>query len=414
MPKRIHSLKRFGCLLLCFTLLGCKTQTVEEVIEETPEEVLINKAWIQTKIQEVLSDAIKGNKNSMQENLARDVTFEDDITLFKGCSIDEENRLIEKEERYISDDILQCQENRYVFHTEWNQEGQIQSSYIQELLPEPTLEETDKYKEEIILIGNTPKLYGVLTLPKNVENPRVMIIMPSSIDENHDDTALHAGWKKSLAHDLANNGIASVRYDMRFTQTPKAFPGKETFDLDDLVYEDFAYLVHHLERYPVNADAITLIGEGVGGYLCFTSIYHHFEITGGMIMIDPPSDTGMKVLCYEYGLSEENIERVSKAITNKEVIPELIDGYSFLFWKQWNEMTPSKYISGVNQRVLVLNTKGVDTSWQTLLKNHSKSLVKGYRTINDFYTNQQFNTTMMVDLIDWMNGKDITKDVRRR
>lgn len=84
---------------------------------------------------------------------------------------------------------------------------------------ENTLEvtDTDSYTEEEIEVGEH-KLKGILTLPKDVENPPVVVFVLGSGPTDMDSTVGSNKPMKDIANGLAEEGIASIRYHKRYHQ----------------------------------------------------------------------------------------------------------------------------------------------------------------------------------------------------
>lgn len=131
------------------------------------------------------------------------------------------------------------------------------------------LSSNDKFEEQQIYIGEGDnKLDGILTLPKNVEKPPVAILVQGSGQSDMDETIGAVGNKpfKDIAHGLANNGIASIRYNKRYYQYPESTPANLTIQ-DEVINDvnlaiDLAYNNSSLDN-----ERITVIGHSLGGML---------------------------------------------------------------------------------------------------------------------------------------------------
>lgn len=94
------------------------------------------------------------------------------------------------------------------------------------------------YQEENIRLNvGTETIYGTVTLPEiHTEVPVVLIIAgsgPTDRDGNNTHGLLTDSYKM-IAYELAQNGIASVRYDKRgIGESSKAMKSEE-----DLVFDD--------------------------------------------------------------------------------------------------------------------------------------------------------------------------------
>lgn len=70
---------------------------------------------------------------------------------------------------------------------------------------------------EMAVFNGTDSLYGTLLLPKDVESPPIVLVIAGSgpTDRNGNQFGMVNNSLKFLAQDLAEKGIASVRYDKR-------------------------------------------------------------------------------------------------------------------------------------------------------------------------------------------------------
>lgn len=76
------------------------------------------------------------------------------------------------------------------------------------------------YKEEtIILKTSTGEIHGTLMLPVNAENTPVALIIAGSgpTDRNGNNPQMQNNSLRMLAEKLAENNIASIRYDKRYS-----------------------------------------------------------------------------------------------------------------------------------------------------------------------------------------------------
>lgn len=401
MEKKIHLLK---FILFCgfIGMVGC---------EKKEEPIVIDRSYIEQKTQDIMNSLIENNKSVFEDALFEPADKE--LPSFVGCSTTEEYRFKQGEDFYTTEQVVACDGRERFLYLRYNTEGLIEDWYEAELPPVPMTEETDAYEEFLLNIGNIPSVYGILTVPSHVESPPVIVLVAETFDASLDDSRPGDNFRKTLAHALAEKGIASVRYDTRLYQCKEKYPDTTQYNLNELFFEDFAYVVHHLDQYPVNASNIKYLGKGTGGYLGFTSLYHHFEITGGLIMLDPPSGTGIEVFMADNGIPVEVGREVADAIVAKEETLEDKGGYSYSYWKEWNAASAQKYLDNVRQRIVVLNTKEKDEEWVAMLKGKN-AVVKDYPKLSEFMENGTFNEDVLIDIIDWIHSKDITKDVKKR
>lgn len=131
------------------------------------------------------------------------------------------------------------------------------------LIVEP--ESGELWEEYPITVGYDAQkpLNGLLTLPKNVKNPTVAILVQGS-GANGMDSLIGASNNRpfaDLAHGLAEKGIAVIRYDKRSYTYPK-----DVVDVETEYLNDVRAAVQLAKKEPrVNGERLYLIGHSQGG-----------------------------------------------------------------------------------------------------------------------------------------------------
>jgi hypothetical protein len=104
-------------------------------------------------------------------------------------------------------------------------------------------EESDAWTEQLVYAGNEPKITGILTLPvpdeeeDSDELPPVAVLMGEEIDDAMNESGSNDLLRADLAHALAENGVASVRFNTRCYEDPKLFELFEREDYSDHIDE---------------------------------------------------------------------------------------------------------------------------------------------------------------------------------
>ncbi len=138
----------------------------------------------------------------------------------------------------------------------------------------------EKWEEFPIQLGYDPEklLNGMLTLPKHTDNPPVVILVHGSGAQGMDSLIGAADNRPfaDLAWGLAENGIASIRYDKRSYAYPEDVTDIQTEYLNDVrAAVDFA-----LQETRVNGNSLYLIGHSQGGMLSPKFALDNPEIKG--------------------------------------------------------------------------------------------------------------------------------------
>jgi uncharacterized protein len=133
-------------------------------------------------------------------------------------------------------------------------------------------EEVNKmtYKEEDIQLNTaTGIIYGTITLPEvYTEVPVVLIIAGSGPTDRNSNNAhgLLTDSSKMIAHELVQNGIASVRYDKRgIGESSKAMKSEEDLVFDDYINDaiNWVQMLHNNNRF----SKVAILGHSEGSLI---------------------------------------------------------------------------------------------------------------------------------------------------
>ncbi len=151
----------------------------------------------------------------------------------------------------------------------YNDEDEIVGIYFNyyEIIKE--YETNEDYNELGFEIGETYPLDGILTLPEGVEHPPVVLFVhgsgPLDLDSSIGETKLF----DDLAKRLAENGIASVRYNKRYFSYPQlANQLGSDVTLENEVLEDVQYALTYIQDNSIfDQSDIYVLGHSMGGGL---------------------------------------------------------------------------------------------------------------------------------------------------
>jgi dienelactone hydrolase len=133
----------------------------------------------------------------------------------------------------------------------------------------PTYHHPEKYYESKVKIktGNY-ELPGVLCIPNNCSDPPVAILLAGSGPNDKDETIGPNKMFLDLAIGLANNGIASLRFDKRTLVYGNEMVEKpEEIDINTEVIEDALSAIKTVKKFPVTSHSkIIIIGHSLGAF----------------------------------------------------------------------------------------------------------------------------------------------------
>ncbi len=237
-----------------------------------------------------------------------------------------------------------------------------------EFLPETS----EKWAETEILVISDEKYpnEGLLTLPKNVEKPPVVILVHGSGCNDMNETLGPNHPFKDIAHDLADNGIAVLRYNKRCFAHSETIGVDLTGDLKTHVLDDVGAAIELMQhKTGVDNQKIFVLGHSLGASLVPYIASAHPELTGVISMagtLRGMNDVLYKQLSVAYSETFEGATRDKKLSEleedNKKLstldaqMPddEVRMGLPGKFWKSMNKYLGMKYIDEVKMPVLVL------------------------------------------------------------
>ncbi|MCD7901862.1 MAG: alpha/beta fold hydrolase [Bacteroides sp.] len=194
---------------------------------------------------------------------------------------------------------------------------------------EPSTQNTDVMEEkEIEIISGKYKLPGILSLPKGITHPPVVILVHGSGANDRDETLGPNKPFRDLAWGLSKLGIAVVRYDKRayVYRTSEASP-----DFDEETVNDALSAIKMLKTNPeVNGERIYVAGHSLGASMAPRIAEFAGDDLAGIIMISgnarPLEDLIVEQMEYlstfmnVNQVSEKQIEDLKKQAANVKAI----------------------------------------------------------------------------------------------
>ncbi len=297
----------------------------------------------------------------------------------------------------------------------------------------------ENYQEQEIAIG-TYELDGRLTLPLDVENPPVVILVQGSGQSDMNETIGSAGNAlfRDLAQGLAARGIATIRYNKRYYQYPEAAPADLT--VEDEVLEDVAAAIGYAQECGlVDENRIIVLGHSLGGMLAPKIASDNPQVAAIISMAGSPrslEDIMMDQTAEALeasGLSEEEQEEqmaqaqaeAKRAKEAAEDGTELILGAPESYWYSLNQIDAAGLAQELSIPMLFLQGDAdfqvypdVDFAmWQELLEgkeqvsfqlyeglNHLFMPTSGKRDVTEYDTEAHADEQVMDDVADWIGA----------
>jgi hypothetical protein len=254
-------------------------------------------------------------------------------------------------------------------------------------------------------------------MPNNKEEPVIAVLMPEELEDPMNESGSNAQFRSDLAHGLAENGIASVRFDMRSYEDP-LLSAVFGISYERMISQDFASIVHSLEQYPVNARKIVYIGHGPAGSLGYAAVMHHFEMDGGLVLINSPyTEDGAHLLQRAAWLKESYAEEAIEMLAKDPEEQYSVGGFPPSFWQAFQDRNPLNFTRKVTIPILILQAEddGVTffkkdyEDWKS--QKGSNVTMKSYAGLGHdlIGKNGVFDPEIAKDIASWINGEDINK-----
>ncbi len=268
----------------------------------------------------------------------------------------------------------------------------------------------ETWEEHAIRVGPLEKkLNGLLTLPRGVEKPSVILLLQGSGPSNLNEQVGLGGNKpfEDIAHGLAARGVASIRYDKRSYAYPEdaIYAGVELEYLDDA--DDAIRLLREDPR--VDGSRIFLLGHSEGGMIGPEILRRNPKIRGFVSLAgtlrrleDLMLEQVKKILADAQTLSEdqkqdqlaamEQAVRQIKSSDNEEETT-MIAGASVRYWRSLNAIDAPAIMRQLDIPTLILQG-GEDFQvlahvdyplWQDTLSGKTNVTFHLYPTLNHLF-----------------------------
>ncbi len=182
--------------------------------------------------------------------------------------------------------ILEYEKSGLKVLLNYNASEQISGLWINYIdLPNPS---GTASSEISIKIGADPyMLDGILRLPEGVTAPPVVILVQGSGQSDYNETVGANKPFSDIAEALAQQGIASIRYNKRYYQYPSAAPAEIT--VADEITDDVCHAVEFAKaQVSLSGSKIYILGHSQGGMLAPYLASLNPDVSGIIILAGSP------------------------------------------------------------------------------------------------------------------------------
>ena len=330
------------------------------------------------------------------------------------------------------------------FNKNWAVKGFKYNSYT-----EPVPENNNYYTEQLIKIGEQ-KLNGLLTLPKTYKAGPVAILVQGIGYHNADMSVGENRIFADIAHELAKEGIATIRYNERFNQCEELAKTNNTLETE--IIDDAVAAVKYVSSSTnVDKNKIFIVGHDIGGMVAPKIAEKCPEVKGIVCLGSSPRKIvdviyDQKLLSLaeinKFKQSKEN-EKKDKKITDEDYKKDmkyvkeikntlnvdfnnikiirnlktssekLIQGYSEVYWNSANNIDIEKVIEKIKTPMFIMQgsadvevTENRDfIEWQRILEGRNNCKLKVYEGLNHYFMKSTGKT--ILDINDEYKAKGV-------
>lgn len=296
----------------------------------------------------------------------------------------------------------------------------------------------DWSERAIEIDGGGPKLPGTLTLPTGKLVAGVVLVHGSG-PHDRDQTIGPNRVFRDLAHGLARQGIAVLRYDKRTKVYGEQIAAMTVFTTKEETVDDAALAADVLRQTPnIDPQRVFVLGHSLGGYLAPRIAQANANLAGLIIVAGltrPLEDTMLEQ--YQYIASVDKNAVPAEVLTalpaQVQAIKDLqpgdeskppILGAPTAYWLDLKDYRPTEVAKAVTKPMFILQGERdyqvtmVDfKNWQTALAGRSDVQFKSYADLNHLLlsgrgpsTPQEYQqagsvaTAVIDDIAAWVKG----------
>jgi dienelactone hydrolase len=274
----------------------------------------------------------------------------------------------------------------------------------------PTPQSTDQWEEVSVKVGDY-KLPGMLTLPKGVQEPPVVILIQGSGSSDMNESLGTAPNRpfEDIAHGLAEQGVATLRYNKRTYQYPAG--GGDTIEYEML--DDAAAAVKLLgSDSRVDVNRIYLLGHSLGGMMAPKIAADNPQVKGIISMAgtlrtlqDLSLDQNKAAIAAATSLTEQQksamLAQVQAELDKTKTLNDggtgTIMGMPTNYWKSLNAINSADIVKSLNVPMLILQGDAdfqvyPDKDyklWQTALEGRGNVTFKLYDGLSHLFMPNQ-------------------------
>ncbi len=390
----------------------------------------INGAALENRTSDYISQFIKGNFNNFYKDYNEELkkSFTSDLLVSSWISVIQKSGPIKKylgstytkQNGYnIVDSSFDAMLYNFKIIISYDKNGKpdgLHTRFSPKEPPEP--KSSDKWEEVAVKVGDK-ELPGMLTLPKGVQKPPVLIMIqgsgPSDMNESLGTTPNRPF--EDIAHGLADQGVATLRYNKSTYQYPNG--GGDT--IQDEILDDAAAAVKLLcNEKRVDENRIYVLGHSLGGIMAPKITTDNSQIKGFIslagslrtlqdIMLDQNITAVMAATSLTEQQKSDLILQVKSEINKTKTLEDggtgFILGATTNYWKSLNAIDNLTLIKNLNVPMLIMQGSSdfqvyADKDyklWQDTLQGRNNVTFKLYNGLSHLFMTNQISPNGVAD-----------------
>jgi uncharacterized protein len=215
----------------------------------------------------------------------------------------------------------------------------------------------------LVLHTATGDIFGTLTLPKNFSNGPVALIIAGSgpTDRNGNNPSMKNESLRMLSYALANNAIASLRYDKRgIAESRESMKGESQLRFEDYIRDAEGWL--DLLKKDKRFSKVVVIGHSEGSLIGMVAAYKHAD---GFVSVAGAGRSADKILKEQLSKQPQSVQDLSFPVIDSLVKGKTVSNVDPMLYSlfrpsvqpyiiSWFKYDPQAEIKKLSIPVLVL------------------------------------------------------------
>jgi pimeloyl-ACP methyl ester carboxylesterase len=216
---------------------------------------------------------------------------------------------------------------------------ELRSLFITRPAPPPAYVDEARFHEVEVHVGAAPyELGGTLTLPRGPGPFPAVLLVHGSGPNDRDASVGATKILRDLAHGLASQGIAVLRYDKR-TYTYRDQLSNDISLEDEAIHDGISALERLRSRADIDATRIFVIGHSLGGLLA-PEIAVRAGGVAGIALLSPPGRPPWEIVREQMrylGAPREVLAQTETAVIELSLGVEhgYLIGMPYSYWRDW-------------------------------------------------------------------------------